>query len=47
LALQLTDSYRIAIISLVVFFVTGALVLARVDVRRGVREAGHESPALL
>jgi UMF1 family MFS transporter len=47
LVLQLTDSYRPAIFSLVVFFVLGGLLLARVDVRRGIREAGNEQPALV
>ncbi|MFL6128703.1 MAG: MFS transporter [Mycobacteriales bacterium] len=47
LALQLTDSYRVAIISLVVFFVTGGLLLTRVDVRRAVAEARGERPAVL
>jgi UMF1 family MFS transporter len=47
LALQLTDSYRVAIISLVVFFVAGALLLSRVDVRRAVAEARGERPAVL
>lgn len=35
LALQFTKSYRIAILSLVVFFVAGLLVLLRVNVDRG------------
>ena len=47
LALQLTDSYRIAIISLVVFFVAGGLLLSRVDVRRAVLEARGERPAVV
>ena len=47
LALQLTGSYRVAIVSLVVFFVAGGLLLARVDVRRAVTEARGERPALL
>jgi len=47
LALQLTDSYRIAIVSLVVFFVAGGLVLSRVDVRRAVVEARGEQPVVL
>jgi UMF1 family MFS transporter len=47
LALQLTDSYRVAIISLVVFFVAGALLLSRVDVRRGVAAARGERPEVL
>lgn len=47
LAVQLTDSYRVAIISLVVFFVAGGLLLARVDVRRAVADARGERPVLL
>jgi UMF1 family MFS transporter len=47
LALQFTDSYRIAIVSLVVFFVAGFLLLSRVDVRRAVAEARGEQPVLL
>ena len=39
LALQFTGSYRIAILSLVVFFVAGLAVLTRVDVAEGEREA--------
>jgi UMF1 family MFS transporter len=35
LALQVTRSYRIAILSLIVFFVAGLIVLLRVDVKRG------------
>ena len=47
LALQFTDSYRIAIISLVIFFVAGFALLCRVDVRRAVAEARGEQPVLL
>ena len=47
LAVQLTDSYRVAIISLVVFFVAGGLLLTRVDVRRAVADARGERPVLL
>ncbi len=47
LAVQLTDSYRVAIISLVVFFVAGGLLLSRVDVRRAVADARGERPVLL
>lgn len=39
LALQLTNSYRLAILSLIVFFIAGLLVLTRVDVVEGQREA--------
>lgn len=44
LALQLTRSYRIAILSLVVFFVLGLALLARVDVVRAARDAGATEP---
>ncbi len=40
LALQFTGSYRIAILSLVIFFVLGLLLLLRVDVRQGTMQAG-------
>jgi UMF1 family MFS transporter len=39
LALQFTRSYRIAILSLIVFFIAGLMVLSRVDVARGQSEA--------
>ena len=39
LALQFTRSYRLAILSLVVFFAAGLIVLSRVDVPRAMREA--------
>lgn len=38
LALQFTGSYRVAILSLVVFFASGLLVLLKVDVAQGVRD---------
>jgi UMF1 family MFS transporter len=44
LAVQLTGSFRIAILSLVVFFAAGLFLLARVDVQRAAREAGNEPP---
>uniref|UniRef100_A0AAU3HSQ9 MFS transporter n=1 Tax=Streptomyces sp. NBC_01393 TaxID=2903851 RepID=A0AAU3HSQ9_9ACTN len=44
LTYQLTGSYRDAIISLVVFFVIGFVLLARVPVRRAVRDAGNLVP---
>ena len=43
LAIQYTGDYRMAVVSLIVFFVAGLALLARVDVRRGAREAGHEA----
>jgi UMF1 family MFS transporter len=42
LALQFTRSYRVAILSLIFFFVVGFGILARVNVRRAVSEAGNE-----
>ena len=47
LTYQLTGSYRYAIISLVVFFVAGFLLLARLPMRRAVVEAGNTPPELL
>ncbi len=44
LAYQNTGSYRSALASLVVFFVVGFLLLARVPVRRGIAAAGNEVP---
>ncbi|MFI6349757.1 MFS transporter [Streptomyces sp. NPDC050560] len=44
LTYQLTGSYRSAIISLVVFFVVGFGLLARVPVRRAARGAGNAPP---
>ena len=44
LTFQLTDSYRYAIVSLVVFFVLGAVLLALVPVRDAIREAGNVVP---
>ncbi|MEV6740008.1 MFS transporter [Streptomyces sp. NPDC051104] len=41
---QLTGSYRDAIISLVVFFALGFVLLARVPVREAVRDAGNPVP---
>ena len=44
LALQFTGSYRLAILSLIVFFIAGLLILSRVDVRRAAIEAGNQAP---
>jgi UMF1 family MFS transporter len=43
LALQFTKSYRVAILSLIVFFVIGLILLAKVDVRRAAMESGNEA----
>jgi UMF1 family MFS transporter len=47
LVFQLTNTYRAAIVALVVFFVIGGALLARVDVRRGIVEAGNEVPRVV
>jgi MFS transporter, UMF1 family len=41
LALQFTHSYRLAILSLITFFVLGLAALARVDVERAARQAAR------
>jgi len=43
---QLTDSYRPAILALIVFFVLGAFFLLRLDPERGIREAGNDLPTV-
>jgi UMF1 family MFS transporter len=43
LALQFTHSYRLAILSLIFFFIAGLLVLASVNVKRAAIEAGNGS----
>jgi UMF1 family MFS transporter len=44
---QWTDSYRPAIFALIAFFVIGGALLAKVDVRAGIREAGNEEPVVV
>jgi UMF1 family MFS transporter len=44
-AIQLTNSYRIAIISMIVFFVIGFVLLALVNLPKAIRDAGNEVPA--
>lgn len=44
---QLTGSYRSAIVSLVVFFVIGFVLLARVQVRRAITDAGNPVPKII
>jgi UMF1 family MFS transporter len=44
LALQNTGSYRTALISLVVFFVAGFVLLARVPVREGILAVSNTPP---
>jgi UMF1 family MFS transporter len=47
LAFSLTDSYRIAIGSLVVFFVVGFFLLLAVPMRRAIVAVGNQPPRLL
>lgn len=47
LVFQITDSYRNAIVALVIFFVVGGTLLSRVDVRRGIQEAGNPVPRVV
>ena len=44
---QLTNSYRPAIFALILFFLVGVVLLARVDPERGIREAGNTAPAVV
>jgi UMF1 family MFS transporter len=44
LALQFTGSYRIAIISLLILFGLGTVLLARTNVRTAITEAGNPQP---
>lgn len=44
IALQLTNSYRSAIVSLVIFFVVGFVMLAMVNLPRAIRDVGNEVP---
>jgi MFS transporter, UMF1 family len=46
-ALSLTHNFRIAIVSLIVFFALGLALLAKVNVGQAAREAGNEPPAIL
>jgi UMF1 family MFS transporter len=42
LALQFTKSYRVAILSLIIFFLAGLLVLLKVDVERAERDVAGQ-----
>jgi MFS transporter, UMF1 family len=44
LAFQVTGSYRIALVSLMIFFIAGLAVLVFVNVRRAIEEAGNVAP---
>lgn len=44
LAIQFTDSYRVAVLAVGIFFIAGLILLPLVDVRRAITEAGNEVP---
>lgn len=44
LAFQLTGSYRIALVSLMLFFLVGLGLLSFVNIRRAAEEAGNVAP---
>ena len=44
LVAQLTDSYRPAILALIVFFVLGCAILFFVDVDKAIHDAGNATP---
>ena len=46
-ALSLTHNFRIAIVSLIVFFALGLALLAKVNVRQAALEAGNEPPLIV
>jgi UMF1 family MFS transporter len=45
LVAQLTDSFRPAILALIVFFVVGSIILLFVDVEKAIHDAGNATPA--
>jgi UMF1 family MFS transporter len=47
LVFQLTNSYRLGIVSLIVFFLAGGVLLAVVPIRRAIVAAGNTPPKLL
>jgi UMF1 family MFS transporter len=47
LVFQITNSYRFGIVSLVVFFLVGGILLALVPIRRAIEAAGNKAPRLL
>lgn len=44
---QLTDSYRPAVFALIIFFLLGGLILARVDTAKGIADAGNSRPHVI
>jgi UMF1 family MFS transporter len=46
LTLQFSGSYRLALLSLVIFFAIGLILLFRVNVRKAISEAGNVVPVM-
>lgn len=47
LVFQFTQSYRAALVALAIFFVVGGILLTRVDLRKGITDAGNALPRVL
>ena len=47
LVFQFTQSYRLALVALAIFFVVGGVLLTRVDMRKGITDAGNALPKVL
>ncbi|HEY3409775.1 MAG TPA: MFS transporter, partial [Propionicimonas sp.] len=47
LVFQFTQSYRLALVALAVFFLVGGVLLTRVDMRKGITDAGNALPKVL
>ncbi|MCB0910566.1 MAG: MFS transporter [Propionibacteriaceae bacterium] len=47
LVFQFTQSYRLALVALIAFFVVGGILLAKVDMRKGIIDAGNVLPKVL
>ena len=47
LVFQFTQSYRLALVALIAFFVIGGILLARVDLRKGILDAGNVLPKVI
>ncbi len=45
LALQFTGNYRVALLSVAIFFAAGLILLVQVNVRRAIEESGNAQPA--
>jgi MFS transporter, UMF1 family len=47
LVFQFSQSYRLALVALMIFFLIGGVLLSKVDVRRGITDAGNALPKVL